>query len=299
MSGGGNYMTGPDGSVSVPFSDDNDESVRDEELITDEDKPGESPEERKTRRQKRQERLQLKLQKGKAAEEELERERAEKQELRERLARLEGAVIATQRPANDAKDPYEAELDAIYAEQQSQYAAAQAELKAGGGNMPADRVKHYERIGRDIETRRARVHARREIAMTEPIRQQSQAQQQWVNKYPEVYGNERAFAYAQGRYQTRKALGEAITNEVVDEIMNETRVQFKLGGKPAPTVSERARMSGTASSGGGGGSSKEPITLSRDIRRIARAAYDDLPEEEAIKKWTAKTGKRMRAAKLL
>lgn len=297
MSGGGNYMTGEDGSVSVPFSDD--EVVRDEELITDEDKPGESPEERKTRRVKRQERLQLKLQKGKAAEEELERERAEKQELRERLARLEGAVSAQRQPANDGgKDPFEAELDNIYAEQQSAYLAAQAEIQAG--KMTAERTKHYERIARDIDTRRARVNARREIAMTEPIRQQSQAQQQWVNKYPEVYGNQRAFQYAQGRYQQRQALGDAITNDVVDEIMQEAKVQFKLGARPAPTVSERARMSGTASSGnGGGGGSKEPITLSREVRKIALAAYDHLPEEEAIKKWTAKTGKRMRERKLI
>ena len=296
MSGGGNYMTGADGDVSVPFSDD--EVSRDEDLALDEDKPGESPEERKTRRQKRQERLQLKLQEGKSAKEELERERAEKQELRERLARLEGAVSAQRQPAaNDTKDPFEAELDAIYAEQQAAYATAKAELDAG--RMTPERNKHWEKVARDIETRRARVNARREIAMTEPIRQQHQAQQQWVNKYPEVYRDERAFAYAQGRYQTRRALGETITNDVVDEIMQETRAQFKLGGKPAPTVSERARLSGTASSGSGGGGGKEPLTLSREVRKIALAAYDHLPEDEAIKKWTAKTGKRMRERKLL
>lgn len=293
MSGGGYTMGDPD-AINVPFSDDE----KDEDLALEEDKPGESPEERKTRRQKRQERLQLKLQEGKAAKEELEREKAEKQELRERLARLEGAVSAQRQPAaNDTRDPYEAELDAIYAEQQSAYVAAQAEIAAG--KMTPERTKHYERIARDIDTRRARVNARREIAMTEPIRQQQTAQQQWVNKYPEVYGNERAFAYAQGRYQTRRALGEAITNDVVDEIMQETRAQFKLGGKPAPTASERARLSGTASSGNSGGGGKEPITLSRDVRKIAVAAYDHLPEEEAIKRWTQKTGKRMRERKLL
>lgn len=296
MSGGGNYMTGPDGDVSVPFSDD--ENVRDDELITDDDKPGESPEERKTRRVKRQERLQLKLQEGKAAKEQLEREKAEKQELRERLARLEGAVSAQRQPVSDGgKDPFEAELDKIYDEQQSAYMAAQAEIQAG--KMTPERTKHYERIARDIDTRRARVHARREIAMTEPIRQQNTARQQWEQKHPEVYANPRAFQYATGRYQQRLAMGEQITNQVVDEIMEEAKVQFKLGGKPAPTVSERARLSGTASSGGSGGGGKEPITLSRQLRKIAVAAYDDLPEEEAIKKWTAKTGKRMRERKQL
>ena len=297
MSGGGYTMGDPD-AVNVPFSDD--ENVKDDELITDDDKPGESPVERQTRRQKRQERLQLKLQEGKAAKEELEREKAEKQELRERLARLEGAVSAQrQAPANDTKDPYEAELDQIYADQQAAYATAQAELAAG--KLTPERNKHWERVARDIDTRRSRVNARREIAMTEPIRQQSQAQQAWVQKYPEVYGNERAYQFAQGRYQTRRALGEAITNDVVDEIMQEARAQFKLGGKPAPTVSERARHSGIASSGNSGGGGKEPITLSREIRKIAIAAHGGrgISEEEAIKRWTEKTGKRMRAAKQL
>jgi hypothetical protein len=172
MSGGGNYTMGDPDAIQVPFTDD-----EKEDLVRDEDKPGESPEERKSRRERRQERLQLKLQEGKAAKEELERERAEKQELRERLARLEGAVSAQQRqPANDGKDPFEAELDAIYDEQQSAYQAAQAEVAAG--KMTPERTKHYERIARDIDTRRARVNARREIALTEPIRQQQTARQQ-------------------------------------------------------------------------------------------------------------------------
>lgn len=292
MSGGGYTMGDPD-AIQVPFSDDDKE-----DLVRDEDKPGETPEERKSRRERRQERLQLKLQEGKQAKEELERERAEKQELRERLARLEGAVAASARPpANDGKDPFEAELDAIYAEQQSAYQAAQAELAAG--KMTPERTKHYERIARDIDTRRARVNARREIALTEPIRQQTTLRQQWEAKHPEVYANPRAYEYAEGRFKQRRAMGETITNAVVDEIMEEAKVQFKLGGKPAPSASERARMSGTASSGSGGGGSKEPIVLSRQLRRIAIAAYDHLPEEEAIKRWTAKTGKRMRERKQL
>lgn len=294
MSGGG-YSVGDPDAIKVPFSDDESE----EALVTDDDKPGESPEERKARRERRQERLQTKLREGKKAQEELERERAEKQELRERLARLEGVVSATarQQPANDGKDPFEAELDAIYDEQQSAYHAAQAEIAAG--KMTPERTKHYERIARDIDTRRARVNARREIAMTEPLRQQQTARQQWEAKHPEVYGNPRAYEYAEGRFKQRRALGETITAAVVDEIMEEAKVQFKLGGKPAPSASERSRLSGTASSGSGGGGSKEPIALSRGLRKIALAAYDDLPEAEALKRWTEKTGRRMREKKQL
>jgi hypothetical protein len=284
-------------SVVVPFSDD--EVVRDEELITDEDKPGASPEERKTRRERRQARLQSKLQEGAEAKEELEAERRQTAELRERLARLEGMVAAGQQPrqAPDGKDEFEAELDAIYKKQSDAYTAAQAEVKAG--TFTPERQQHYERIARDIETSKADVHMRRTLARTEPIRQQNQAQQVWVQKYPEVYQNQRAFQYAQARAQQRLSLGENITPEVVDEIMTETKTQFRLGAKPAPTQSERAKFAGTPASGSGGGSAPSGIALTKELRQMALAAYDDLPEDEAIKKWTNKTGKRLRERKVL
>lgn len=296
------YMQGdPDRqSIVVPFSDD--ERVRDDELITDEDKPTDSIEERKTRRERRQERLQGIIQQGKKNAEELEAEKKANAELRERLARLEGVVVATQQqprrqePA-DGKDEFERELDEIYALQQNAYQAAQAEVKAG--TFDDKRQRYYEGIARDIEARKTTVHTRRVLAQTEGARQQNQAQQVWVQKYPEVYLNPRAFQYAQGRAQQRLALGENITADVVDEIMSETKTQFKLGAKPAPTQSERSKLSGIAASGGGGGRGDGGITLTKELRQMALAAYDHLPEAEAIKAWTNKTGRRLREKKVV
>ncbi len=288
-----------DKSVVVPFSDD--ETVTEAELITEEERPSSSEEERKTRREKRQARLQSKLQEGAKAKEELEAERKEKQELRERLARLEGQVSAGQRqqraPA-DGKDEFTRELDAIYEQQQNAYAAAQAEVKAG--TFDPKRQAYYEGIARDIESRKTEVHTRRVLAQTEGSRQQNQAQQVWVQKYPDVYKNQNAFQYAQGRAQMRLAQGEQITPAVVDEIMGETMATFKMGPKPAPTQNERARLSGMpASGGGGGGRGDAGITLTPELRRMAVAAYDHLPEAEAIKAWTNKTGKRLREKKVV
>lgn len=287
-------------SVVVPFSDD--EVVRDDELITDEDKPSASPEERKSRKERRQARLQGIIQQGKKNAEELDAERKANTELRERLARLEGVVIASQnqprQPAGDGKDEFESELDAIYKRQSDAYTAAQAEVKAGTFNEA--RQKHYEQIARDIETSKADVHMRRTLARTEPVRQQNQAQQVWVQKYPEVYQNQRAFQYAQARAQQRLSLGESITADVVDEIMTETKTQFRLGAKPPPTASERSKFAGTPASGsGGGGRSDGGIAMTKELRQMAIAAYDHLPEDEAIKKWTNKTGKRLRERKVL
>jgi hypothetical protein len=296
------YMQGdPDRqSIVVPFSDD--EAVREDELITDEDKPTDSFEERKTRKERRQARLQGIIQQGRKTAEELEAEKKSNAELRERLARLEGVVVATQQqprqtaPA-DGKDEFERELDEIYALQQNAYQAAQAEVQAG--KFDEKRQRYYEGIARDIEARKTTVHTRRVLAQTEGTRQQNQAQQVWVQKYPDVYRNQNAFQYAQGKAQQRLALGETITPQVVDEIMTETMTTFKLGAKPAPTQSERSKLSGISASGGGGGRSDAGVALTPAMRQMALAAYDHLPEAEAIKAWTNKTGKRLREKKVV
>lgn len=292
------YILGdPDkNSVVVPFSDD--ETVTDSELITEEERPSANEEERRTRKEKRQARLQAKLQEGAKAKDELEAERKEKAELRERLARLEGQVSAQRQPRGDGKDEFTRELDNIYELQQNAYRAAQAEVKAG--TFDDKRQRYYEDIARDIESRKTEVHTRRVLAQTEGNRQQSQAQQVWVQKYPDVYKNQNAFQYAQGRAQMRVAQGEQITPQVVDEIMAETMTTFKMGPKPAPSQSERAKLSGMpASGGGGGGRGDGGITLTPELRRMAVAAYDHLPEAEAIKAWTNKTGKRLREKKVV
>ena len=294
------YMVGdPDKQSSVvPFSDD--ETAQSDDSLIEDDKPTDSFEERKSRKEKRQARLQGIIQQGRKTAEELDAEKKANTELRERLARLEGVVSAQSQPRAqpaDGKDEFTRELDSIYELQQNAYKAAQAEVKAGTFNE--ERQRYYEGIARNIESRKTEVHTRRVLAQTEPVRQQSQAQQQWVQKYPEIYQNQRAFQYAQGRYQQRAAMGEQITNATVDEIMSETMTAFKMGPKPAPSQNERARLSGMPASGGGGGRSDVGITLTPELRRMAVAAYDHLPEEEAIKAWTKKTGKRLREKKVV
>jgi hypothetical protein len=288
-------------SIVVPFSDD--ETVREDELITDEDKPTDSFEERKTRKERRQARLQGIIQQGRKTAEELEAEKKSNAELRERLARLEGVVVATQQPRQtapaDGKDEFERELDEIYALQQNAYQAAQAEVQAG--KFDEKRQRYYEGIARDIEARKTTVHTRRVLAQTEPARQQSQAQAHWVQKYPEIYQpqNNRAFQYAQAKAQLRLSMGEQITPAVVDEIMTEAMATFKIGAKPAPTQSERSKLSGISASGGGGGRNDAGVALTPAMRQMALAAYDHLPEAEAIKAWTNKTGKRLREKKVV
>lgn len=300
----GDFMQGdPDKNpITVPFSDDVEEDKKAVDLVEDEPKDA-SPEERVTRKRKRQERLQTLLQEGQKNADRV-RELEERDERREReLAELRGMVIQQQHraaaPPADGKDSFDRDLDAIYARQSEAYRAAQAEIKAG--TFDDKRQAHYERVAREIETDKSRVLIRREMAQREPVQRQEQARQIWEQKYPEVYANPRAYQFAEATFKRRSALlepGQPITNDLVDEVMTEAMTQFRLGPKKPPSATERSRLSGVPSSGAGGGGSPG-IQMTPVLRRMAVAARDDLPEEEAIKAWVNKTGKRLREKKAL
>jgi hypothetical protein len=297
----GDFMQGdPDNSVAVPFSDD--ESDDKPEALLEEDTPTASPEERQKNKERRQARIARMLNEGKQSKAERDQLKAEQAALREELAELRGRVSAQQAPAPaDGKDPYDRELDRVYEMQTEAYNAAQAEIKAG--TWSPERQKHYEKIARDVETAKSRIHTRRELDATRQSQRAEQAQQVWVQKYPEVYGDPRAYQYAEATFRRKQALlgqGERVTNELVDEVMTETMNTFKLGKRSPPSASERAKHTGIAATGGGGsGGGNGAIPMTPQMRRMAIARYDHLPEAEAIKKWVDNDGKRMRAKKLI
>lgn len=307
------FMQGsPDNSVAVPFSDDDTEAKKVTDL-EEEDSPTASPEERRTRRERRKERMQLMLQESRQNAERVKELEDRGNKTARELAELRGMLAAQQqlqtRIANDnGKDPYEQRLDEVYARQKRAYDAAQAEIAAG--KLTPERQAYYEQEAREIETAKTRIHTERAvsgaIAQDRETRRTEQAQQVWVQKYPDVYNNPAAFEYAQGTWQRRKAQaaarGETLSNDAVDEVMLETMNEFKLGKRPAPSASDRAKLAGIPSSGGGGGG-KAPTGINFDsnpaLKRMALAAHSDLPEAEALKKWTNSTGKRLRDKKVI
>ena len=292
-----------DNAVSVPFTDDNDKPANDTTLaeLLEEDSPTATPEERRSRAEKKAERTRRLIEEGKqhaARDKQLEGEQGT---LRSELDRLKGYVAAQsqQRPVNDGgKDPYEAELDSLYKEQSDAYQAAQAEIKAG--NWTPERMQHYEHIARGIESRKMTVHMRKAMESQTAQMRTEQAQQVWVQKYPEVYQNQQAFNYARATFHQRQALGEAVNNQLVDEVMQETINKFRLGGKPAPSASEKARMTGIPSSGSSGaGARSGELQMTPALTRMALAAYDGVSEDEAVKRWKAGPGKRLREKKVI
>lgn len=292
----GDYVSTADAPVEVPFSDDETETP--EEAIV--DSPNASPAERESAKEKRKARAAQRERERKEMEGKL-RELEERDAKRDReLAELRGFVAGQSRQATagGGKDPYEARLEAIRQRQSTEWANYQAELKAG--TIDEKRTKYYEQVSHEIETEKANTLVEKALAQRMPAIRQEQAQQVWTQKYPEVYRDPKAFQYAEATFKRRQALGDSVTNELVDEIMTETMTQFRLGKKSAPSASEKARMSGMPSSGsGGGGAPSGGVQMTKDLRRMATALYSDLPEEEAVKKWANGPGKTLRAQKVL
>lgn len=294
-----NYVSSADKSIEVPFSDD--EAVRDDELILDEDSPNLVPAERITRKQKRSERIKRLLDEGKQSKEEVSALKASQEALKNELAQLKGYVAAQQQSrqapqADDGKDEYQRALDAVYEKQSSAWRAYQAEIRSG--EITPERVKFYEGISREVEAEKSRIHSEQAVARTRAQLRAEQEQQPWRHKYPEVYQNPSAYKFAQATWERRKALGEKETHELLDEVMTETLTQFKLRKPAGPTVSERSRLGGIPSSGGGSGGSAG-IPMTKELRKMATALYSDLSEEEAVKKWANTAGKQLRKDKVL
>jgi hypothetical protein len=298
-----NYTSSGSDPIITPFSDD--EAVRDDELIVEADKPGDSPEVKAARAQKRRERAQERERERKEQASELAQLKQEIATERAERARLQGFVAALPQaqPENAGKDPYAAALDQVYEKQGEAYNAYQAELKAG--TLNETRVKHYERISRDLEEQKGRIHARQVVDADVARQRQEAAQQPYVHKYPDVYNNPQAFEYAKGEFAKRNArsrvTGEQITNESVDEIMEETRTVFKLGKRPAPSRTERDRMSGISSASGGGSSQEagRGIQKTKELQRMAESLYSDLTPEKAWQKWVDSAGRQLRKDKVL
>lgn len=300
-----NYVSTADNPAEVPFSDD--EAVRDDELISDDGAASLSAAERITRDQKKADRIKRKLDEGKQSKAEVARLTTQLEESNTRLARLEGAMSVRQAPqasGTPAPDPYKAALKSVRARQATSFERMRAEMASmpKDQDLPPDRLKHYQDELAEIEDEKAQINARRVLAEQAPAIRQEQAQQVYVQKYPEVYNNPTAFEYARGTFARRQALGETITNDTVDEIMNETRTVFKIGPKPkGPSASDRARLGGHSASGSGGGNSGPTggIQPTPALMKMAKALFSDLPDDKAFQKWVDGPGKELRKQKVI
>lgn len=226
----------------------------------------------------------------------------ENSELKERVARLEGAVTAgmqqTRREvdrAEAADDPSAAELDGIY-EEQSNLAL---QIETLGPKMTDEQQRQFRKKYQQLERRKIEIVTQGALAKQPRETQDPQARMRDAIQfqYSDVYGNDRAREWAKGRYYT--LIADPINPrregpETVKEALEEARVKFGLTGRPV-NGSEREKFAGTGR--GGGGSERGPITkitMTKGQEKLADVAYSHIKDKELRHKmWAAKAGKRM------
>ncbi len=283
----------------IPFSDDEEASADGDD---DPDEPGLAPDVKKARNKRRGERIGERLRAGEQAKVDAAAARQENAELRDRLARLEGAhVQLASQGATPQVDPIEKRLAEIETERDAQIAAAEAEVLAK--KYTVERAAHYKAIGEKLDRERVDLLVEKKLvgrdSQLRAAVQTTVAQNQWQMQYPEIYGNPRALAWATSKHQMELAEGKQQSTELIHQVMAETKKRFNMAPKEKPSASLRSKFSGHPASGASteaGPAAKGGIVMTKELSRIARAAYPGLPKAEAEKKWAQKTGKRMREA---
>lgn len=297
-----NFISTADKLETVPFSDDS-EDVRDDELITDDALKLTNPVEHKARLERRRERSKERESERKKQADELKELREQSAKRDRELAELRGYVVAqANQPKQGAADadPYQAKLDAIEERRTNVYAAYQAEIAAG--KMTEARQKHYDKEAREIDDSKVNLMVERQVirarAEDSSLRQQEQERNHYRSKYPEVFRDPRAEAYARAEWHKRTiALGKAPTDELYDEVMAETKQHFKLGAKPAPTANDKSKFTGISASGNGGGGGQRPtggIPKTKEFMKMAVALNPDMTEDKAFKVWVDTVGRKLR-----
>lgn len=247
----------------------------------------------KTRADKKRERGQLRA--------DHERTTRENQELKDRIARLEGAVgrsVETTRretqTARDQDDPTETALNDVYEQQQT----LQMQIDALGNKITKEQLDRFQRQARQLETRKSELIAERVGRRNAP--QPGQVEHQadlraMQMQYPDVYRNAAALRWSQGRYHqivARDATKEGL--EGIRMALDDSRKEFGLRRDP-PTETERSKFSGVHR-GGGGTTAAAPtsIKLTKGQMKMADTAYSHIKDKaKRYKLWASKAGKRM------
>lgn len=271
--------------IDPPEKDDDDEA---------EAKPTETPEERESRRERRRERGRL-YKEAQELRERLERQEREFADHRSRtdremqILRMERAVA--QAPKREEEDPVAKELDGVFAEEDAllaRWGALTPEQQA------ANREEYVSKM-RAIERKKGVAYAKAAI----PKQQQApQMDERTVHqtilrgKYPKVYGDQRALAYAHSIYNAKVARGAVDSMDLADEVMRETMAEFGLGDPPDVSDAERRRHVSTPRGGRMGAAPKpRTIVMTKEYKEMANAAYPHIKDEkQRHAKWAQEVG---------
>jgi len=246
---------------------------------------------KKTRAQKKAERP--------AMMEALETSRKEAQELRERLARLEGHMSAAPTPQQQQQRDElvekiswcDAELSNI-ARQANDEALAKDKR---GEKWTKEDEDRYNGKAIALQNMKAELITQKVLRDSGVGRQDPDAvkRQHLETTYPDLMKDPKRREIMRLNYLKAVANGSDDGPELVARVARETRRELGLKEPDIDTpVGKRSSYSGVGATGGrGSGAAPNRAYLTREEAAIAEARYPDLPEKEAHKKWLKKIGR--------
>lgn len=238
------------------------------------------------------------------AEEIISQQQRELTELRERVSRGEGVMSMIpsiiQQNQQQGPDQLTLAIDKAYEDEVSFrneaneiYARAQREKR----ELTADEKRDMQRKAKEIDMRRTKLlaaQANRELGIR-PVNPAEGIQAYVQATYADVYKDPRMKNWAQARYAMRIAEGAQDSQELLTEVMGETRKKFGL----KPSDSAKGKWAGSAGGAGGGGERPEGVRITKEIKEIATSMYSDrtnLTDAQKIKLWVKECGQEYQEA---
>lgn len=227
------------------------------------------------------------------------------QEENQRLIQSQNAILEEIRamrqqppaPAQTApaSDPDKPELDAIYREQR----ALILEQQAYGNAITAEQQSDLEARARELEQRKFRLAARKEIRESGIGRPSTPGQEQVQAlrmRHHDVISNPRAKMFAEGQYNILKAdrfpnraPTESEEVALIEESMQMARSKYGMGGgQPAgPPRATRSKYAAVGRGGASGGNApREKFVMNEKTNRLADRAFPHIKDTRARRqKW--------------
>ena len=218
----------------------------------------------------------------------------ERREAEQRQALLEQRIQMLEqerRSASRAAEPDE--LDSIYEEQGRLYDAYNAKVAANA--LTPEEAATYKKDARALQTKAIKAAVQKELqSRPQPNVGEQATRAQLQMQYPEILGNTRASAYAQGLFLQKVAMGKSNSLETVHEVMQETRKQLRLGGgHESEDSSLKRKLEGVSRGGVSQNTTKNNrIVITKEIKTMANRAFPDLPtEKDRLDHWIKTVGK--------
>lgn len=83
------------------------------------------------------------------------------------------------------------------------------------------------------------------------------------------------------------------TPDTMNEALAETRKYLKLGKSPSPSDSLKSRLTGAPRGGATSKEAPKSFPMTKEYKRLARAAYPHLSEDKAFQRWVQTTGRKL------